>query len=169
MENQKTREESIKKLNELIKDMKFGMLTTIEEDGSLRSRPMALQRTEFDGDLWFFTKASAPKVDEVEHDRHVCVSFASPQDQHYVSMSGTARLVRDRQKAEELWNPFYKAWFPEGLDDPDLALLKVSVMKAEYWDSSSSAVVHLIGFVKAIATGQQYRPGENEKVNLAKG
>jgi general stress protein 26 len=72
-------------------------------------------------------------------------------------------MVRDKQKAEELWNPAYKAWFPKGLDDPDLALLKVSATQAEYWDSSSSAVVHLVGFVKALATGERYHPGENER------
>ncbi len=168
MTNDKDRDESIKKLRELIKDIKFAMLTTAGDDGSLRSRPMATQQIEFDGDLWFFTNASAPKVDEIRHDQHVNVSFSSPEDNRYVSVSGKAQVVRDRKKAEELWNPFYKAWFPGGLDDPDLALLKVPVEKAEYWDSPSSPVVHLIGFVKAVATGTRYQPGENEKINLEK-
>ena len=168
MMNDKDRDETIKKLRELIKDIKFAMLTTAGDDGSLRSRPMATQQTEFDGDLWFFTNASAPKVDEIRHDQHVNVSFSSPEDHRYVSVSGKAQIVRDRKKAEELWNPFYKAWFPEGLDDPDLALLKVPVEKAEYWDSPSSPVVHLIGFVKAVATGTRYQPGDNEKINLEK-
>jgi hypothetical protein len=60
----------------------------------------------------------------------------------------------------------YRAWFPDGLDDPDLALLKVTVEQAEYWDSSSSMMVHLAGFVKALATGQPYAAGENEKIDL---
>lgn len=166
--NDKEQDDTVKKLRDLIKDIKFGMLTTAGDDGSLRSRPMATQQTEFDGDLWFFTNASAPKVDEIRHDQHVNVSFSSPEDNRYVSVSGKAQVVRDRKKAEELWNPFYKAWFPGGLDDPDLALLKVPVEKAEYWDSPSSPVVHLIGFVKAVATGTRYQPGENEKINLEK-
>jgi len=160
------REEQIRKLAGLIKEIEFAMLTTVEPDGSLRSRPMMTQRVEFDGDLWFFTRASAPKVGEIEHDRHVNVSYSSPERQHYVSMSGRARLVRDRAKIEELWNPAYKAWFPEGLDDPELALLKVSVEQAEYWDSPTSTAVHLVGFAKAALTGESYQPGENEKVNL---
>lgn len=161
-----SREEQIRKLAELIKDIEFAMLTTVDEDGSLRSRPMATQQVEFDGDLWFFTRASAPKVGEVEQEQHVNVSFARPDKQHYVSVSGRARLVRERAKIEELWNPAYKAWFPEGLDDPDLALLKVSAEKAEYWEGNSSAVAHLIGLVKAAVTGTSYQGGENEKVNL---
>lgn len=157
--------ESIKKLHDLIKDIKFAMLTTVEEDGCLRSRPMATQEFEFDGDLWFFTSANAPKVHEVQHDQHVNVSYAQPDKQKYVSVSGTAQLVRDRQKIEELWNPLFKAWFPQGLDEPDLALLKVSVTKAEYWDSPSSQVVRLLGFAKAVVTGKPIsNPGDNEKI-----
>lgn len=154
-----------KKLHDLIKDIRFAMLTTVEEDGTLRSRPMATQEFEFDGDLWFFTAAHAPKVDEVQHNQHVNVSYAEPKDQKYVSISGTAQLVRDRAKIEELWNPLFKAWFPQGLDDPELALLKVSVDKAEYWDSPSSKVVRLVGFAKALLTGKQIgNPGDNAKI-----
>lgn len=160
------RNENIKKLGELIKDIKFAMLTTVEEDGRLRSRPMATQQSEFDGNLWFFTNANAPKVDEVQGHQKVNVSYAEPKDQKYVSISGTAELVRDRQKIEELWDPTYKAWFPKGLEDPDLALLKVSIDQAEYWDSPSSAVVRLVGFVKSVVTGEPIgNLGENEKIN----
>jgi general stress protein 26 len=156
--------ENIKKLGDLIKDIRFAMLTTAEEDGTLRSRPMATQQVDSDGYLWFFTYGGAHKVDEIKHDQHVNVSYAEPKDQKYVSVSGTAQLVRDRQKIEELWNPLYKAWFPQGLDEPDLALLKVSVDKAEYWDSPSSRVVRLVGFVKAVVTGKRIEGGENEKI-----
>jgi len=161
-----TRAEQIKKLGELINDTEFAMLTTVDADGSLRSRLMALQRREFDGELWFFTKASTPKVDEVEREEEVNVSFARPDKQHYVSVSGKAQVVRDRAKIEELWSPELKAWFPEGSDDPDLALLRVRAERAEYWDGRSSFVSHLVGLAKAVATGTSYEPGENEKVNL---
>ena len=154
-----------KKLRDLIKDIRFAMLTTLEEDGTLKSRPMATQEVEFDGDIWFFTYGGAPKVDEIVSNQHVNVSYSEPKDQKYVSVSGTAQLVRDRQKIEELWNPLFKAWFPKGLDEPDLALLKVSVDKAEYWDSPSSKVVRLVGFAKALITGEQIgNPGDNQKI-----
>jgi hypothetical protein len=74
--------------------------------------------------------------------------------------------VRDRQKIHELWNPTLKAWFPNGVDDPEIALLCVEVEKAEYWDTPSSRMVQLIGFVKAVVTGESYEPGENEKVTM---
>lgn len=166
MNNQADRNEALKKLGAMIEDIDFAMLTTLEADGTLRSRPMSTQRVDFDGDLWFFTRASAPKVEEVRRDERVNVSYAKPEDQRYVSISGTAQIVRDRQKIEELWQPALKAWFPKGLEDPDIALLKVSVEQAEYWDSPSSTMAYVFGFVKAVATGQSYQPGENEKINL---
>ncbi len=161
------RQQAIEKLGKLIAKVKFAMLTTADEDGTLRSRPMATQKAdEFDGDLWFFTRASAPKVGEVEHEHQVNVAYAEPDDQLYVSVSGRANLVRDKAKADQLWTPAMKAWFPKGTDDPDLALLKVHVEKAEYWDTPNSTLVHLVGFVKATVTGQAYKPGENEKITL---
>ena len=163
-----THAENVQKLAKLIKDVRVAMLTTIEADGSLRSRPMETQQTEFDGTLWFFTWIDTAKVHEIEHDHHVNLSYAHPSDQVYVSVSGTARVVRDQAKAKELWNPLHKAWFPKGVDDPNLGLLRVDVEKAEYWDSPSSAVVQLIGFAKAIATGKPYgeEAADHEKITL---
>jgi general stress protein 26 len=162
------RNENISKIAKLIEGIEFAMLTTIDEDGTLRSRPMATQQAEFDGEIWFFTYANSHKVHEVEQYNQVNLSYADPDDNRYVSISGTASLVRDRQKMEELWNPVLKAWFPNGLDEPGIALLKVTATKAEYWDSPSSSIVQLIGFTKAIVTGETYKPGENEKINIAK-
>jgi len=159
--------EKIKKLRELIKDIDIGMLTTIDEDGSLRSRPMSTNsQIEFDGDLWFFTDASSHKVTEVEQHHRVNVSFSDPHKQQYVSVSGQAQLVLDRNKLQELWKPELKAWFPKGLDEPDIGLLKVSVEKAEYWDASSSFVAHTISLLKAITTGERANTGKNEKVTF---
>ena len=160
--------EEIKKLRELVKDIDTGMLTTIDEDGTLHSRPMSTNgEIEADGSVWFFTYASSHKVTEVEQHQQVNVSFSAPNKQRYVSMSGTAQLVQDRSKIEELWKPQLQAWFPKGLDEPDIALLKVNVQKAEYWDAPSSFVAHTIGLVKAITTGEQASSGENEKINLS--
>lgn len=161
-------QDAIAKLQSLIKGAKIAMLTTQAADGMLHSRPMALQQLEFDGDLWFFTGASSGKAGEVHDNANVNVSVADIDRQHYVSISGPASIVRDRAKAEALWNPAYKAWFPKGIDDPNLALLRVKVQHAEYWDAPSSTMVHIVGFVKAILTGKRYEPGEHEKVDLSR-
>ncbi len=153
------------KLWSLIKSTKFAMLTT-EDAGDLRSRPMAVSQSEFDGALWFFTRASAHKVDEVQADQRVGVSFADPDRQNYVSMSGRASLVRDRAAIDAHWAEPVRTWFPKGKDDPDIALLRVDVTQAEYWDAPNSTMLHAYGYVKARLTGQSPDPGGNEKITV---
>lgn len=155
-----------KALSNKIKGIRIAMMTTEEPDGTLRSRPMATQEKEFDGDLWFFTQASAPKVDEVEQHRQVNLSYSKPEDNLFVSVSGTAELVRDRQKIQEFWKPFYRAWFPEGEDDPDLALLKVTVHNAEYWDAPAGRMGALYVAAKGLVTGDKSAMGENRKLDI---
>jgi general stress protein 26 len=162
---QDKKQEAIEKLNNLIKDIQVAMLTT-NDGGVLRSRPMQTQDFEFDGDLWFFTSSKTHKTEELERDSRVNVSYAAPNDNTYVSISGTGSIIKDQDKIEEYWNDVYKAWFPEGKDSPDLVLLKVSVEQAEYWDSPSSTIVHIGGFLKALATGERADGGENEKITL---
>ncbi len=164
-ESHATHEEAVKKLGALIKDIKFAMLTSID-GGVLRARPMVTQKREFDGTLWFLTSTRTHKVSEIEADPRVCVSYSDVDDNNYVSVSGTAQVVQDRAKIEEMWNPVYKAWFPEGLDDPTICVLRIDVEQAEYWDSPSSAVANIAGFIKAVATGKQAKGGEHEQVNL---
>ena len=153
------------KLWELIKSTKFAMLTT--EDGEhLRSRPMAASQSSFDGTLWFFTKASSHKVDEVQADQRVGVSYSDPSAQNYVSMSGRATLVQDRAAIDEHWSELLATWFPKGKDDPDVALLRVDITQAEYWDAPNSTMVHAYGYLKAKLTGTPPASGENEKITV---
>jgi len=162
-----TRENDLEKLRELVKDIDFCMLTTVDEGGDLHSRPMSSNGDiDEDGDLWFFTSASSHKVSEIEKLPKVNVSFADPDNQRYVSVSGTAQLVRDREKIDELWRPEFKIWFPEGKEDPEVALLRVNLEKAEYWDSPSSTIGYALSFVSSLVTGKQPDLGENRKVNL---
>ena len=162
-----TRSENLEKLRRMIKDIDFCMLTTIDEQGEPHSRPMS-SNGDIDpsGDLWFFTGASSHKVSEVSRLPKVNVSFADPKNQQYVSVTGIARLVRDRQKIDELWRPEFKMWFPKGKDDPEVALLRVSLEKAEYWDSPSSFVGYAFSFVSSLVTGKEPDLGENKRLDL---
>jgi general stress protein 26 len=165
MANDTNSDRSVEKLLELIKDIDFCMLTTLDDDGCLRSRPMSTNgKVEENGDLWFFTYASSHKVTEVNRHHQVNVSFSAPDRQCYVSLCGMAELVRDRAKMQELWKPEFKAWFPQELDEPDIGLLKVTATKAEYWDAP--AVAKTVGFVKAAVTGDRENMTENAKLDL---
>ena len=154
------------KLREMIKDIDLCMLTTVDEADDLHSRPMSLNGDVDDsGNLWFFTSSNSHKASEIERTPNVNVSFIDTDQQHYVSISGDAELVHDKQKIKELWKPVLKAWFPDGPDQADVALLKVKVKKAEYWDTPSSTIAQAISFVSAIFTGKQAEMGENKKLD----
>ena len=133
------REDNLQKLREMVKDIDFCMLTTVDETGDLHSRPMSSNGDiDPNGDLWFFTAASSHKVSEIENLPKVNVSFADPENQHYVSITGNAQLVRDRNKIAELWRPEFKMWFPEGKDDPEVALLRIDRKSTRLNSSHSS-------------------------------
>ena len=161
------RTDDLQKLREMVKDIDFCMLTTVDETGDLHGRPMSSNGDiDPNGNIWFFTSASSHKVSEIEKLPKVNVNFADPDNQHYVSISGTAQLVRDRSKIEELWRPEFKMWFPEGKEDPDIALLRVNLEKAEYWDSPSSTVGFVLNFVSSLVTGKEADHGENKKLEF---
>ncbi len=158
MHNDENHREGMERVRKLIDGIEFAMLTTEEEDGHLRSRPMATLELDEDGALWFFTGAGSHKMEEIDQHRQVNLAYMDKEHSRYVSISGRAELVHDKEKIESLWKPVFKAWFPDGLEDPDLALLKVSVERAEYWDPMSSKVTQAFGFVKALVTGKRAEP-----------
>ena len=161
-----TREEGLQKLQPLIEGIGIATLTTLDADGSLRGRPMATAEMDHDGVLWFFTSDAAPKVHEVALHPEVCVSYAEPGRQCYVSVSGKAELVREHEEMKRLWKPELQAWFPLGLEDPDLALLRVEVEHAQYWDPAASKLVQLFGRMRAAVSGDPPPPANGSAHTL---
>jgi general stress protein 26 len=124
----------VEKLNELIAGIEIAMLTTLHPNSQMHSRPMATQAVVDDGYLWFFSALHSSKTDEIRNLNQVNLAYSDPGNLRFVSVSGTCELIRNRIIAAELWRPEYSRWFPGGLDDPDLILLKVTVNGVEYWD-----------------------------------
>ena len=158
--------EAQKELWEKIEDVRTAMLTTVELDGSLRSRPMWTQGDEFDGALWFFASDDSPLVDELERSPRVGLSYGAPDKDLYLSVSGRAELVRDEGKAKELWNVFAQAWFPGGVDDPHLVLLRVDVEQAQYWEDKKPKVLQFAEIVLGAVTGHPPKSGEEKKLDF---
>lgn len=160
-------DENAKKLYDLIKDIRIAMMTTVEPDGSLHSRPMYNQVIDDAGDLWFFTRARDPKVAEISRDGQINLAYSDTSAQDYVSVSGKAQIVRDQAKVKELWSEGVRTWFPKGPDDPDIALIRVHPVGGEYWDSPSRTVMQLYGYAKARLTGEPpYELSDQKKVDL---
>lgn len=138
--------DSISKLNQLIQGIPIAVLTTMRPDSSLHSRPMATQQLDANGAFWFITASNTEKVEAIRTLQRVNLCFLDHTANRYVSVSGYCELIRNSAKAKELWKPEYKTWLPNGLEDPDLILLKVVVHQAEYWDSSQNRMLELNGF-----------------------
>lgn len=129
-----TRDEGRARLRELIHGIDTAVLTTAGTDGSLHSRPMAALDTD-DGALWFFTDDFTGKARDVALNPQVGVTYAEPERHRFVSVSGKAELVHDRERMKQLWRPQLQHWFARGLEDPDLALLHIDIESAHYWDA----------------------------------
>lgn len=132
-----------------IKKIKVAMMTS--QDGSLlRSRPMYLVQKDFeDGKLWFFNDEHSHKTVEVESHSEVNLSFADIDEDCYVSLSGSARVVDDQTKINQLWNPMLDVWFPQGKDAPEVGLLEIDITQAEYWDTTAGKMRQVYEMTKA--------------------
>jgi general stress protein 26 len=142
----------------LIEDIPVAMLTNVEADGALASRPMAALEMDAQGALWFFTDLRSSKV---EHLRVVNLSFTHPAHATYVSLSGHGEIDTDRGRIQRLWTSFAKPWFPDGPDSTDLALLKFVPDTVDYWDGPSSSMVRAFGMLASVVAGKPVALGEH--------
>ena len=152
----------------LIKDIKIGMLTTqsTDESASLRARPMSLVQEAYDGTLYFFTSKNASKVDEVKKEKEeVCITFTDHKHATFVSLSGTAELTQDADLINRYWSEGVAAWFPNGKEDEDVAMLAIKIHKGEHWKSDESKLVQLFELAKANVLEETPEIGEHEKFN----
>lgn len=155
------------KLYDLLKDVRIAMLTTLESDGSLHTRPMANQEADADGDLWFFTEKGSAVETNVRNNPQVSLGFSDPHGDRYVSISGTGTLTDDRATIHEKWNDSLKAWFPGGQEDPSILLLRVNPRRGEFWETASSTLLRVAGFVKAkLGGGPPTELTDQAKVSL---
>ncbi len=162
--------EGLRKIGELIKDIRIAMMTTAAPDGSFDSRPMATQELEgaakFDGNVWFLTRDESGKVAEIREDSHVSLIYADNGNSRYIAVKGFANVSKDRARIHDLWNSMYKAWFPHGENDPSIAVLCVRVTEAEYWEASSSRVVRGVKYLAAAITGGKVDVGETGTIKV---
>ena len=150
-----------RKVVELVKGIDYALFTTQGTAGDpLHARPMALREVEDDGTLWFFSKKDSRKAKELTADPQVLATFADPKKQHFVTIAGRAEIVADRQKVEAMWSEVYRAWFPDGAKDDNVVLIRVEAVRAEYWDTPTSAIVYAFGYLKAATSGKPSRAGE---------
>ena len=155
----------VEKIRELVSHSCVGMLGTLE-DGFMRFRPMSHVDIDDEGRIWFFTSKDSWKAGDILQNPTVQLVYINESDSIYLSIDGSATLSVDQQRMKELFNPYVKAWFPNGLKDPSLALLVVSPMEVEYWSNDDSKVLTYLKILSAAVTGSQPSVGDHGKLTL---
>lgn len=157
---------NIRRLRRLLRGMPIGMLTTQTPAGITHSRPMLTHEIDEDGWLWFLTDRHSRKTWELAQNPHATIAFQSPKGDRFVSVQGTAAVVRDPVKLRRLWNPTLRSWFPKGRCDPDIVLVAVRVDYVEYWIVPRSRTSRVFGALKALVTGVRHEAGVHGNVDL---
>ena len=137
----------------LLKKLNTAMLVTHTGDAGFHARPMALAAVEDDGQIWFISGKDTAKIHEIEIDSHVHI-VAQDGDSAFLSLTGRASLIGDREKIAHLWKEPFRVWFPGGKDDPDIELISVHPERGEFWDSTgTNRCRYLWEAAKAYVTG----------------
>ena len=160
-------EKSKAHLKQLLESFDTAMLITRHGE-KMHARPMAVAGVDGANTLWFVTSDGSPKSTEIRQDERVSATFQAKAQ--FVALSGQASLVRDRKKIEELWQTSWKAWFPNGKDDPSIALIRVTVEDAELWDmAGSEGIRYVFEMAKAVVTGDTPETTEDQHARVRPG
>lgn len=158
---------TVQRVRKLLKGMTVGMFTTAGGSGSTETRPMLVQEVDDRGWVWFLTDRHSRKACALSRSPYAAVSFQSSRGDRYVSVHGTAVVVQDRLKVKRLWNPTYRAWFPRGSRDPEIALIALRIARVDYWLVPRSRLSRVAGAAKAVLTGTRYEAGKHGTLKVA--
>jgi general stress protein 26 len=158
--------EAVRKIQDLAKNADICMFTTSLDILPLNSRPMSTAEVDEDGNIWFFSKRSSSKNAEIEADDRVQLFYASKGNAEYLSVYGRAIISTDKEKAKEIWQPEAKAWFTEGVDDPEMSMIKVFPEDAYYWDTKHNKLVALLKMAASVLTGKTMDDGVEGSIKV---
>lgn len=166
MEKNLQSEEALRKFKKLVEEINVCMFITNNKSEREHTRPMATIEVDDKGTLWFFTDIRSIKVEEVVTDRSVHLTYAHPGKESYMDVCGRAEVITDRALIKEKWSPIVKAWFPNGSDDPNVALLKVTPTDAYYWEAESGKMVQFLKMAASIVAERPLADGAEGKLRL---
>lgn len=147
----------------LINEIPIAMVVTHEGQGqNMRARPMAVRPAREEGAIYFLTDVDTPKAEEIRRNQSVCLALADNKNQKYVSISGHAEMIDDRERVKKFWSVYDKAFWPDK-NDPRIRVLRVTPQSAEFWEGSGK-IVTAVKLAAAIASGERMNLGGNEKV-----
>ncbi len=164
-----TGDEAIAKVRKLLQNFRAAFFVTgLSRRTHPHARPLALQGdlSVFGGTLWFFADQRSPKIHELSADPTVSLFFQSDADSCYMQLDGSAAVVQDRPKMRELYTPALKTWFPEGLGDPNLTLVRFDAVSGSYWESPGGVLQALTAFAESVVSGTPGKSGHAGTLSL---
>ena len=159
-----TGHEGVEKLKELAESADMCMFATSLSNDPVPARPMSTRKVDDDGAIWFFSRSTSTKNAEIKRDKRVQLFYSNPSSAEFLNVSGTATIIIDPVKAKELWSAWAKTWFPDGVDDPELTLIKVEPVDVQYWDTKHNKMVSLLKIVAGAITGKEMDDGVEGKI-----
>jgi general stress protein 26 len=157
---------SMERLRKMIKNVKYALLTTSAQDGTLHSRPLTTLDWEFDGVAWFLVARQSRLADEVGAIPEVNLAYASPEDDTFVSLAGRAEVQQNPTRAKELWNRWAEMFFPDGPGSPEVGVLRVDVRSAEYWTGPDDIIEKVAGATKALVQKDPSGLGHHARIEF---
>jgi general stress protein 26 len=158
--------EGIEKLKELTKSADVCLFATNLNSNPIPSRPMSTREVDDKGFIWFFSRSTSNKNAEIKRDNRIQLFYSNPTRAEFLNVAGTAEIIKDKEKANELWSAWARTWFPDGPDDPELTLIKVKPAEVKYWDTKYNRMVTLLQMAVGAATGKEMDLGVEGKIKV---
>lgn len=163
-----SKQEQMDTIQAMVKDIKYTMMTTRNGENHLHSCPMNTTETSIGAkEIWFIGHTPSETVDNIKQNAEVNLAYVTQDADKYLSVSGTAELVDDAEKLDELWTVMYNAYFEQGKEDPRVQLIKVVPHGAEYW-ANGNAIASAVKMTAAAVTETAIDKslGENFSIEL---
>jgi general stress protein 26 len=154
-----TRTEANEKIKDLAEKADICLFTTNLGKLPLTTRPMSTRAVDDDGIIWFFSREGSNKNQEIERDNRVQLFYSNTGSQEYMTLYGTATIMKDEAKAKELWSAIAKTWFNEGVNDPELTIIRFDPTDGHYWDTKDGKIVSLFKMVAGAISGKELETG----------
>ena len=158
-------DDALGKIRQLLKELPIAFMVTAQ-DNAITARPIGVvgDHAAFDGSLWFITDRRSRTVQAIESGATTAVLFQNDREGTYLHLTGHAVVVEDPEKLKELYTPVQRTWFPDGVDDPHITLLRFDAREASYWDGHASMLRLALAYAKSVVTGA---PGASGNAGIA--
>lgn len=159
-------QEAVEKIKKIADDIRTTIFCTNLGAKPFSAAPMATQKVEDDGAIWFFSTKDSDRNQDLKRDGATQLIWSSDSEQEYLSLYGHAEVLYDRAKAEELWSPEVKIWFQDGPTDPNLSLIKFIPADGYYWDTQHGKIVSLAKMAASLVIGKTMDDSVDGKLKI---